>query len=237
MDDSANSKGVVPGGDEEASRYYKKDFWSKENLKFSKPHYRLEKSSRIINRIAGRRECALLDVGCGPAALRSLMRPNIQYYGIDIAIQEPAPYLLEADLIEAPVRFGDKKFDIVVAQGFFEYVGEHQAQKFSEIAQALRSGGTFVATYINFGHRAREIYWPYSNVQPISRFRASLAEYFEICRFFPTSYNWNHGQPNKRLVRASNMHINVNVPVVSSLLAVEYFLICTPRVEKKPGST
>ena len=229
MSEPSSGKNAVWGSADEAVRYYKKDFWSKENLKFSEPHYRLEKSARIVNRIAGRRERTLLDVGCGPAALRSLLRPNIGYHGIDIAIQEPAPYLLEADLVETPVRFGDRKFDIVMAQGFFEYIGEHQAQKFSEIAQVLRADGTFVATYTNFGHRDRKIYWPYSNVQPMSRFRASLAEHFEVRRFFPASHNWNHGQPSKPIIRAGNMHVNVNVPVLSPLLAVEYFLICIPR--------
>ena len=53
--------------DSAGNTLYKKDFWSKENLEYSRPHYRLEKSARIINRIARGRRCTLLDVGCGPA--------------------------------------------------------------------------------------------------------------------------------------------------------------------------
>jgi hypothetical protein len=83
--------------DSSGNTLYKKDFWSKENLKYSRPHYRLEKSARIINRIARGRRCTLLDVGCGDAALRSLLRRNIENYGIDIAIHDPAPNLIEAD--------------------------------------------------------------------------------------------------------------------------------------------
>jgi len=208
---------------------YKKDFWSTENLKYSKPHYRVEKSARIINKLARGRKLTLLDVGCGPATLMSVLRPNIQYYGIDIAIHYPAPNLIETDFLEAPIRFGDKRFDIVIAQGVFEYVGSSQPHKFAEIARILNRAGVFIVSYVNFAHRAANIYFPYSNVQPIHDFRQSLAQYFEIRRSFPTSHNWNHSEPSRKLVKAGNMHINVNVPVISRVLAVEYFFICSSR--------
>ena len=66
MSDAASRKGMVPEADvsERASRY-KKDFWEEENLKFGEPWYRLEKSARIISRLAGGRRRTLLDVGCG----------------------------------------------------------------------------------------------------------------------------------------------------------------------------
>ena len=102
---------------------YKKDFWSKENLKYSRPHYRLEKSARIVNSLAQGKRLALLDVGCGPQALMSLLRANIEYYGIDIAIHDPAPNLIEADLLVTPIRFDDKRFDIVLARVFLNIWG------------------------------------------------------------------------------------------------------------------
>ncbi|HEY2277393.1 MAG TPA: class I SAM-dependent methyltransferase [Streptosporangiaceae bacterium] len=230
MTDSSNGGGASLAGDAGGSvQYYKRDFWSKENLKYARPHYRLEKASRIINRIGRGHACSLFDVGCGPAALRHLLTPNISYFGADIAIQEPAPYLLEADFVEGPIRFDGRKFDMVLAQGFFEYVGEHQAEKFAEIASIIKRGGIFVTSYVNFGHRDREIYWPYSNVQPFADFRAGLSEHFEVRRYFPTSHNWRHGEPSRRGIRDANMHLNVNVPLLSPRLAVEYFLICRPR--------
>ncbi|MGH3273954.1 MAG: methyltransferase domain-containing protein [Streptosporangiaceae bacterium] len=210
-------------------RYYKRDFWSKENLKYAEPHYRLVKSARIINRISRGRECTLFDVGCGPATLCSLLNQNIRYFGADIAITKPASHLIEADFVDGPVKFGDRKFDIALAQGFFEYVGEQQSRKFAEIARLIRPGGIFVTSYVNFGHRDREIYWPYSNVQPFADFRASISEHFDVRRFFPTSHNWRHSEPSRRLTRAANMHLNINVPMLSPKLAVEYFLICRPR--------
>jgi SAM-dependent methyltransferase len=212
---------------------YKKDFWSKENLQYSRPHYRLEKSARIINRIArGRRRHTLLDVGCGGAALRPLIRPNIEYYGIDIAIHDPAPNLIEADFLEAPIPFAGKRFDIVIAQGVFEYVGDFQPRIFSEIARLLNNGGVFIGSYVNFDHHDRFIYWPYSNVQSLDEFKRSLAQNFQIRRFFPTSHNWNHSEPSRKLTRAANMYINANVPFISRALAVEYFFVCSPRLAR-----
>ena len=225
MNDPAGGEGFV-SKDSVGSTLYKKDFWSTENLKYSRPHYRLEKAARIINRLAQGKSYTLLDVGCGQAALMPLLRSNIQYYGIDIAIHDPGPNLIEADLINTPIRFDGKRFNIVIAQGFFEYVGPFQAQKFAEISQLLNDGGTFIASYVNFGHRDRSIYWPYSNVQALNDFRQSLTQHFEIKRSFPTSHNWHHSDPNRKFIKAANMHTNINVPFISPVLAVEYFFIC-----------
>ncbi len=227
MNDRPGSESSV-SGDSSDNTLYKKDFWSKENLKYSRPHYRLEKSARLINRLTqGKRRLTLLDVGCGPAALMPLLRSNIQYYGIDIAIHDPAPNLIEADLVNTPIRFDGKRFDIVIAQGFFEYVGTFQDQKFAEISQLLNDGGIFIVSYVNFGHRDRSIYWPYSNVQPLNDFRQGLTKYFEIKRSFPTSHNWHHSDPGQKFIKVANMHTNINVPFISPVLAVEYFFICS----------
>lgn len=214
---------------EESTGYtlYKKDFWSKENLNYSRPHYRLEKSARIVNRLARGKKSTLLDVGCGPAALMPLLRSNIQYYGIDIAIHDPAPNLIEADVLSRTIRFDNKRFDIVIAQGFFEYAGTFQAQKFAEISDLLNDGGIFIVSYVNFGHRDKVIYWPYSNVQALGDFRESLTQHFKIKRSFPTSHNWHHSEPRRKIIRAVNMYTNISVPFISHVLGVEYFFICS----------
>ena len=228
MNDPASAKDIAPkDADDDTDRYHKKDFWSKENAKYSRPHYRLEKVARLINRLAQGKKCTLLDVGCGPATLMRQLTPNIEYFGIDIAIREPAPNLIEADLLESPIRFGDNRFDIVLAQGFFEYIGDYQSQKFAEIARILNEKGTFIVSYVNFSHRNRTVYWPYNNVQSLDSFRESLSRYFRINRYFPTSHNWNHAEPNRKFVKTVNMHINARIPVVSPILAVEYFFICS----------
>lgn len=216
-----------PQGD--SVRYYKKDFWSKENLRYDNPHYRLEKASKIINKLARGRERTLLDVGCGPAMLRHLLTPNVRYFGVDISVPHPAPNLLESDFLASPIAFGDQKFDIIVAQGVFEYMGEFQREKLSEIAKITAPGGRFLVSYVNFSHRGKDVYWPYNNVQPIKSFRDDLRRDFTIHRWFPTSYNWKHSEPNRRLLKAANMHLNANIPIVSPRLAVEYFFICSAR--------
>jgi SAM-dependent methyltransferase len=208
---------------------YKRDFWSQENLNYSRPHFRMEKIARLINQLARGRECKLLDVGCGPATLMSLLRPNIEYFGIDIAIHDPQPNLIEVDFLEDPISFNGRRFDIIVAQGVFEYVGRLQSQKFAEIAELLTEDGIFVVSYVNFDHRQKQVFKPYSNVQPFSKFRTSLAEHFRVLRFFPTSYNWGHWEPGRKLLKAANINIRFKIPLIDHRLAVEYILICSAR--------
>jgi SAM-dependent methyltransferase len=210
-------------------KYYKKDFWSTENLNYSAPHFRMRKVARTVSRLVGDRECDLLDVGCGPASMQRLMPANVHYHGIDIAIPEPAENLLEVDILETSIDFRGMTFDLVVAQGMFEYVGEYQSQKFAEISKVLKADGKFVLTYQNFDHRQREIYWPYSNVQRPADFRADLGRFFCIERSFPVSHNWNHSQPRRTLMKAAQARLNANVPVISPILAVDYLYVCSPR--------
>jgi SAM-dependent methyltransferase len=215
------------------AKYYKKDFWSTENLNYSAPHFRMRKVARTVSRLVGDRECDLLDVGCGPGTMQRVLPTNVHYHGIDIAIPEPAENLLEVDILETAIDFRGMKFHLVVAQGMFEYVGEYQSKKFAEILKVLKGDGKFVLTYQNFDHRQREIYWPYSNVQRRADFRTDLGRFFRIERSFPVSHNWNHSQPSRTLMKASQAHVNVNIPIISPILAVDYLYICSPL---RPGA-
>ena len=208
-------------------KYYKREFWATENLRYVQPHFRLAKAARIVNRLAQDKKCELLDVGCGPTTLAALLDKHIRYYGIDIAIHHPAPNLLETDFIAAPIKFEEKQFDIIVAQGIFEYVGAFQSRKFEEIKRLLKEHGTFVLSYVNFDHLHRAIYEPYSNVQPFREFKTNLEREFKIERCFPTSDLWYHHEPNREWLKAIQMRINVKIPVLSQLFAVEYFFICS----------
>ena len=208
-------------------KLYKRDFWVGENLKYVKPHFRLTKAARIANRMARGRQCNLLDVGCGPATLARLLNKNIEYYGIDIAIHDPAPNLLEADFLATPIRFGEKQFDIAVVQGVFEYIGKYQAQKMREIRDVLKKDGRALISYVNFDHVHKHVYFPYSNVQSFDDFRGGLEEVFRVETYFPTSHQWRHREPSRELAKAVQMHVNVNVPFLSRMFAVEYFFICS----------
>ena len=226
MGDRANGKAVAApdfGGDSEEK------FWRRENLRFAEPHYRLLKLVRIIDKLTRGRQCSLLDLGCGPATLGRILPANVDYYGIDIAIQRSAPNLLEADLRNTPIRFGEKRFDVVVGQGIFEYVGDAQPRKFLEIASILNPGGRFVGSYWNFEHRKPYVYPAFSNVQTIEEFRADLANHFKVEKYFPASHNWRHSGPSRPLMKALNLPINFNIPIVSPSLAVEYFFLCSTR--------
>jgi SAM-dependent methyltransferase len=223
-----DDNGAIVAADD-APRYYPGEFWRDENLKYVEPHFRMLKAARIITRLAQDREVSLLDVGCGPATLRHLLPAPVKYHGIDIAIHEQDPNLIESDIVKQPIRFRDERFDIVIAQGFFEYVGDYESEKFDEIAQLIAPGGTFVVSYVNFEHRKRDVYEPYSNVRPVTEFRDDLTRRFAIRRCIPTSHNWPHREPNRRLVRAANMRLNVAVPFLSPWLAVQYLFICSLR--------
>lgn len=216
--------------------YYKRDFWSKENLKYVEPHFRLEKSARLVNRIAEGRKCDFLDVGCGPATLSHLLNKNIEYHGIDIAIHNPAPNLIQTDFMENPITFQDKRFDIVLAQGVFEYSGTLQSQKFAEIKNILKENGTFFLSYVNFDHLNITRYHIYNNIQSFNIFKQSLRQFFAIKRIVPTSHHWHHREPNRRIMKDLQMNMNLNIPIVSSLFAIEYFFICTPRGSKGEGA-
>jgi SAM-dependent methyltransferase len=209
--------------------YHKRDLWIKENLNYAEPHFRLEKAARIINGIAGDKRCDFLDVGCGPATLMPLLQENIAYHGIDIAIHRPAGNLIQTDFLESPIGFGDKTFDIILAQGVFEYVGSFQAQKFCEIRGLLNKGGTFIVSYVNFNHIDRHVYSLYNNVQSLEEFYKALSRVFHVDRFFPTSHHWHHWEPTRPIMKKIHMHINMNIPFVSLLFAIEYFFICSPK--------
>jgi SAM-dependent methyltransferase len=213
----------------EESRYCTRDFWGEENLRFIKPHFRLGKAVTLINKLARDREVDLLDIGCGPATVGHLVTQNVHYFGIDIAVQAPAQNLLESDLTKEPIRFGDQRFDIVLGQGVFEYLGPTQEAKFAEIAEILRPGGTFIASYWNFGHRNRVIDRAFSNVQTQAEFLASLRRHFAVQRSYPVSHNWRHNEPGRKALRGLQVYLNANIPVLSPKFAVEYFYLCSPR--------
>jgi len=100
----------------------------------------------------------------------------------------------------------------------------------------LKPNAKFVTSYVNFGHRDRYIYTPYSNIQSIRDFRTSLTRRFHVDRCFPTSYNWRHSEPSRRFLRGSQLRMQLNIPVVGPSLAVEYFFICSPAADGEGSS-
>jgi cyclopropane fatty-acyl-phospholipid synthase-like methyltransferase len=223
---TASAGRQAPRGEE---RFYKREFWQTENLKFVTPHFRLVKVARIVRQIALGRRCDLLDVGCGPAALSRLMPANVRYHGIDIAIQEPAANLIEMDFLDERISFRGQSFDLIVSQGVFEYVGRFQSRQLKEISDLLRDGGIFVVTYTNYAHRQKAPYWAHNNIRQPAEFRRELEQYFRVEKCFPSSYNWKQLHPSCTLIRWLQARLDVTIPVISTLFAVDYIYICSVR--------
>jgi len=212
-----------------AENFRTRDYWIVENAQYAAVSFRLRKLARIVNEMAGDRECSLLDVGCGPAALRSVLRPNVAYHGIDIAIHEPAPYLQEIDIAHDPIDFSGRSFDFVVAMGLYEYMGTQQDQKFDEVRAIMKNDGKFIMSYINFGH-FRRLVWPnYNNVKPIGEMADHLKKVFHVERYLPVSHHWRQKQPGKRSLQGLQMKVNFNIPIITPAMAVEYFFVCSAK--------
>ena len=209
--------------------FNKRDFWIEENLTYAKPMFRTRRLARMVAEFSKGEPCDLLDLGCGPAALRPLIGPNINYHGIDIAIHEPAPYLREVDFAKNVISYDDKRFRIVVAMGVFEYMGRFQAQKFEEISRILEPNGKFIMSYVNFHHYRKIVYPMYNNVQSIQEMRRSLQQTFTVEQCYPECHHWRHKQLGKNSLPALQMKLKCSIPLFSRLFAVEYFFVCSRR--------
>ena len=137
--------------------------------------------------------------------------------------------LTECDILQEPISSEEARFDLIVAQGLFEYLADSHSRKLAEIADLLAPHGKFIASYVNFDHRRPNHYWPYSCIQPAAHFRARLAEHFIIEKPLPTSHNWNHHEPERWYLRMPNMHINLNMPLVTRRQGVQYVYVCRRR--------
>lgn len=104
---------------EAVDNYRSRDYWIVENAQYAGPSFCLRKLARFVDALAGGRRCSLRDVGCGPATLRELLSPNLSYFSLDTAIQQPACYLREVDFVRDEISFGEKRLDFVVGLGLF----------------------------------------------------------------------------------------------------------------------
>jgi SAM-dependent methyltransferase len=210
--------------------YWNREHWIASTDFYKRPYLRLEKCARILNRLAGSRATDLLDIGCGPATLARHLNGNIRYHGIDIAIHEPAANLIEMDVTQEPIRFRNKRFDLIVAAGLFEYLGTFHRQKLWEIHGLLKERGRLVVTFTNFAHVHPPLQEPtYNNAMSIRAFLDDLRAFFRVERYFPSSHNWVRREPKRRWLYWMNMRFSANIPFVSRLLACNYFFICSHK--------
>ena len=213
----------------QVGKYYKKDYWFDENLAYVNPHFRLYKCARTVRSLSRGKDSDLLDLGCGPGTLRALLPNYINYFGIDIAIHNTSPNFLEMDVLENTIKFGEKCFDFIVAMGFFEYMGNSQRKKFLEINEILKDDGKFIMTYSNIQHRDWLPTQPWNNVQTIDTLKKDLELIFHIDKIFASSHNRKCHASTRKMIKIIQMNINLYLPIISPLLAVEYFLICSKK--------
>ena len=206
-----------------------RDFWETETEKYSKIHFRLEKCARVINTLAKGRKYELLDIGCGPGTLARLLNANVNYFGIDLVIHDPKPNLLEMNILESKIRFGDRHFDFVTMLGILEYLGEYQNQKLKEVQNILKKDGRLILTYLNFNHVRGHLFdLPiYNNVKSIGDLISDLESFFTIDDWYPTYYNWNRTEPRREWLKAIQMPLKINIPFFSEILAGEYTFVCS----------
>lgn len=221
--------------DQADANFRDRDYWIVENAQYAEPSFRLKKCAALINKVAGTRPCSVLDVGCGPGALRPLLSTNVKYYGIDLAIHNPAPFFRETDIAHEKICFDNMHFDFVTAMGFFEYMGDQQETKLQEIRDILTPDGTFIMSYINFGHFRRKIWPNYNNVRSITEMKRCLNEVFQVNRCFPASHHWRQKQPGKYSLSSLQMRINSQIPILSRQFAVEYFFMCSRKNKLETG--
>jgi len=143
-------KGKIDWATSVAAAYWNRRIWD-----FDQLHPRLILIRNLIDTIL-KPGSQLLDVGCGAATFRRILQHDIEYFGVDIAgdaiesFHDPIHF--EAiDFNVNPECFSDKKFDIVVCSGVFEYV--QQPDRFIEfLGQKLVDAGHLILTYTNRQH-------------------------------------------------------------------------------------
>jgi hypothetical protein len=106
-------------------------------------------------------------------------------------------------------------------------MGERQKLKLQEISELLNDDGIFIMSYINFGHFRGKVWPNYNNVQRIEEMTKGVEEVFKVERRFPASHHWRQKQPGRNSLRPLQMLVNVNIPMISPALAVEYFFVCS----------
>ena len=66
----------------------------------------------------------------------------------------------------------------------------------------------------------------YDNEQSLLDFRRSLERHFVVERWFPSSHNLSVREPAFRPMKTIQLPLERRIPVLSRLLAVNYFFIC-----------
>jgi len=170
----------------------------------------MRKVARMVSRLAGDREYDLLDVGCGPGTLQRLMPSNVPI----TASTSQSPRLRITCLRRIswkPRSTSGIRFDFVVAQGISSTWAStsHRIRRDRRTPQARRQVRAHVP---ELRPQATRGLLAVQQCPAPGQLPRDLSRFFKINRSFPLSHNWNHSQPRRPLMKASQAHINLNVP-------------------------
>lgn len=153
-------------------------FWQDESLLYQTPHPRLRQVANLLNAGTARR---LLDVGCGPATLRSLLAPSFTYFGCDIT-DHAAPLLgdrflhLDFNVDCGLGFFANRRIDVVHIGGVLEYL-RYPGHLLGEIRRITGQGARLIATSTHFeSHYYRDA----KHHHPQWIYKPALAEFLEL---------------------------------------------------------
>lgn len=137
------------------SRQSLERYWNSNTLRFNLVHQRLIIIRSLIDCIP-RPLTQLLDVGCGLGTMKQLLPETVEYFGIDIASDviklknDPAHFEV-VDLNGLPQCFGERKFELAICSGIFEYI-QYPKTFLRFLSDKIINGGYLIITYNNRQH-------------------------------------------------------------------------------------
>ncbi len=203
-----------------SKEYCGREYWIKENLRYTHRYFRTLKLAKIVNVMSRGKPCDLLDLGCGPETLSSLLNQNVSYFGIDIALHRAQKHLMEMDITRNPIHFHGNTFDFVVAAGLFEYMGNCSHEKYAEILTLLKPNGKFIVTYMNMDHCTKPSFPSWNNIVTIDEFKEGLSQHYHVLDFFPSYYSAKEGDLESELMRKLQLNFNLNIPLIGKRYGV-----------------
>lgn len=203
-------------------------YWNVRGPEFDTVHPRLQLIGRLIGELPGVR--TMLDVGCGPAAMRRVVPPGIEYFGIDIAsdviagLDDPAHFqVVNLDTVDG--CFDDRRFDLVVCSGVFEYINDRE--RFMRLLRRKAApGGHLILSFTNHQHLKDGLRWlhgrytgyrdPHVNFMLVPAVRRLLADSgWTVLRYRSIT---KHGVEHPLLARFTRFPMNV--------LNRQYIFVC-----------
>jgi len=194
-------------------------YWNSRSPEFDGIHPRLQLIGELVASIPG--IATMLDVGCGPAAVRRVIPSTIEYFGVDIASDVIAaqhdPEHFEVIDLDGDARcFGERRFDLILCSGVFEYI--QRTQPFMQFLRRKSApDGHLIFSFTNHQHHKDGLHWllgnysgykdPHVNFMLVPEVQRLLAQSgWEVLRYRAITRS---GDVHPRLGRFTHFPLNV----------------------------